>query len=274
MSRRNRNRNRSNNSIAVVHLDSAVLERDYSYQRPVRMEKVNKIISEYDPLLVNTLKVSLRDGHYYVFDGSHTLEALRIIKGTEHFMVECRLFKGLTYEKEAELFAMQNGEATRVGVPYKIRALAAAGDEGVNAFLEATRECGYEINPGVKSGKQGTIAAVSKAYSLYESMGEEEYKRMLHLLKEAWQGESWSVSNNMLSGMALFLKIFADKVNDERFSKKLGAASSIQVKKEASKVQGAAVAFQYALALTRLYNSGGGRGALKVSKLSSEWMEG
>ncbi len=274
MSRRNRNRNRSNSSINIVFLDSALLKRDFSYQRPVRMEKVNKIVSEFDPLLVNTLKVSLRDGNYYVFDGSHTLEALRIVKGTEHFPVECRLFKGLTYEKEAELFALQNGRATRIGVPFKIRALAVAGDEDVNAFLDATRDCGFEINPGMKSSKQGTIAAVSKAYSLYGSMGEETYKRMLHLLKGAWLGESWSVSNNMLGGMALFLKTFGDKVKEDRFIKKMGITSSVQVKKEASKVQGTTVAFQYALALARLYNTGGGRGALKVAKLSSESMEG
>ena len=59
MSRRNRRHN--NQSIATVYLDSASLERDFSYQRPVRMERVNKILAEFDPLLVNTLKVSLRE---------------------------------------------------------------------------------------------------------------------------------------------------------------------------------------------------------------------
>ena len=81
-------RNRKHNNTNTVYLDSALLERDFSYQRPVRMEKVSKIVAEFDPLLVNTLKVSLRNGHYYVFDGSHTLEALKIVKGKEHFPVE------------------------------------------------------------------------------------------------------------------------------------------------------------------------------------------
>ena len=271
MSRKNRNRN--HNGTNTVYLDSANLERDFSYQRPVRMEKVNKIVAEFDPLLVNTLKVSLRDGHYYVFDGSHTLEALRIVKAKEHFPVQCRLYKGLTYEREAELFAMQNGEATRVGVPYKLRALAAAGDEEVNAFLEATRACGFEINPGERSSKRGTLIAVSKAFKLYRSMGDAEYRRMLDLLKSAWHGESWSVSQNMLSGMSLLLKTFGEKVTLERFSKKLGGVSFALIQKEASKAQSVPVAYQYAFALTKLYNSGGAKGTLSISKLTMAMVE-
>ena len=272
MSKRNRNRN--HNNINLVYLDSAVLERDFSYQRPVRMEKVNKIVTEFDPLLVNTLKVSLRDGHYYVFDGSHTLEALRIVKTKEHFPVECRLYKGLTYEREAELFALQNGVATRVGVPYKIRALAAAGDEGINAFLDATRVCGFEINPGEKSSKRGNILAVSKAYSLYKSMGDDGYKKMLTLIKSAWHGECWSVSQNMLSGMALMIRTFGDKVTVDRFSKKLGGVSFNLIQKEASKLQSVPVAYQFAVALTKLYNSGGAKGTLPISKLTMAMVEG
>lgn len=272
MSRRNKRRS-NQYSTNTIYLDSAVLERDFSYQRPVRMEKVNKIVAEFDPLQVNTLKVSLRDGHYYVFDGSHTLEALKIVKAKEHFPVECKLYKGLTYEKEAELFASQDDGATRVGVPYKIRALAAAGKDEITSFLEATRSCGFEMNPGERSSKRGNILAVSKAYALYKTMDEETYKKMLNLLKAAWHGECWSVSQNMLSGMALLLKTFGDKVTVERFSKKLGGVSNMEVQREASKAQNVPVAYQYAFALTRIYNRGGAKGTLPISKLTMAMVE-
>lgn len=272
MSRRNRRHN--NQSIATVYLDSASLERDFSYQRPVRMERVNKILAEFDPLLVNTLKVSLRDGHYYVFDGSHTLEVLKIVNAKEHFPVECKLYKGLTYEKEAELFAAQDDGSTRVGVPYKIRALAAAGNEEVNSFLEATRSCGFEINPGEKINKRGNILAVSKAYSIFQSLGEDDYKRVLTLVNSAWHGECWSVSQNMLSGMALLIKIFGNKVTLDRYSKKLGGVSHTEVQREASKVQNVPVAYQYAFALARIYNRGGAKGTLPISKLTMAMVAG
>ena len=175
MSRRSRRKNRHNNAMkeketntmenktSMETLDSAVLERDFTYQRPVNMNRVREIVAEFDKDLVNILKVSFRDGHYYVFDGSHTLEALRIVNAKEHFPVVCKLYKGLTYEREAELFARQNGNATRVGTPYKLRALEQAGDEVTVHFLETTRKTGFEIAPGERTSKKNTISAVCKA---------------------------------------------------------------------------------------------------------------
>lgn len=265
MSKRNRRRNRNKNT---VFLNSQLLERDFSYQRPVDMNKVNKILSEFDKDLVNTLKVSLRDGHYYVFDGSHTLEALRLKNGTDNFMVECKLYTGLSYEREAELFALQNGESTRVGVPYKIRALAAAGDQVTVDFITATKEAGFEVSPGNRSSKHGSILAVAKANALYKSMGRESYTRMLRLILSAWHGEPWSVSQNMLSGMALLLKTFGDKITTDRFVKKMSDVSASEVQKEASKLQNLSVSYQYAFALARLYNRGGAKGTLAIAKLN------
>ena len=48
---------------SMENLDAAILERDFSYQRPVNMNRVRQIVSEFDSDLVNILKVSYRDGH-------------------------------------------------------------------------------------------------------------------------------------------------------------------------------------------------------------------
>lgn len=87
----------------IGSLNSSRLELDYSYQRPTEPERVRSIVSQFDPALVNLLKVSARDGHYYVFDGGHTLAALRTINGNKDFPVLCKIYYGLTYEEEAIL---------------------------------------------------------------------------------------------------------------------------------------------------------------------------
>ena len=70
MSKRSRRRNRQYNNANKVNaemmtsmetLDAAVLERDFSYQRPVNMNRVREIVDEFDAALVNILKVSFRD---------------------------------------------------------------------------------------------------------------------------------------------------------------------------------------------------------------------
>ena len=138
MSRKNRNaRNRANKSLNAVQLSmpfenrnslrmltencgveyttlsSAVLESDTSYQRPIDAKRVQRIVDNFDPRVVNPLKVCFRGGRYYVFDGAHTLAALKEVKKFANFSVDCLVFHGLTYEDEAYLFALQRGRRIR-----------------------------------------------------------------------------------------------------------------------------------------------------------------
>ena len=48
-----------------------------TYQRELNIHRVRKIVARFDPRLVNPPKVSYRNGHYYVFDGQHTVAVLR-----------------------------------------------------------------------------------------------------------------------------------------------------------------------------------------------------
>ena len=73
-------------------LTSTVLETDPSYQRRMNAAQVDRIVAEFNPLLVNAVKVSQRDGRFFVFDGAHTLAALRRIHEGKPFMVECKVF--------------------------------------------------------------------------------------------------------------------------------------------------------------------------------------
>ena len=73
MSKRSRRRNRQYNNqmkkentemmTSMETLDASILERDFSYQRPVNMNRVREIVDQFDADLVNILKVSFRDGH-------------------------------------------------------------------------------------------------------------------------------------------------------------------------------------------------------------------
>ena len=83
-------------------LMSNMLFTDTSYQRPVDASRVDQIVENFDPRVANTLKVSSRDGRFYVFDGAHTLMALKKLHGDAPFPVECKVFFGLSYEDEAK----------------------------------------------------------------------------------------------------------------------------------------------------------------------------
>lgn len=252
----------------IGSLNSSQLELDYSYQRPTEPERVRSIVSQFDPALVNLLKVSARDGHYYVFDGGHTLAALRAINGKKDFPVLCKIYYGLTYEEEAILFAKQQGNAKKVGIPYKLRALEAAGDLEAVDFLERTRRCGFEITPGARTVRDGNITAVKRAYDSYKQLGPDRYEKMMRLVKETWNGESWSVGQSMLGGLYEFYKTYGDGIREGRFVNKLAGVSRTAIDREASSYYGVSASVAHALAIGKFYNRGGGYGTADLALLT------
>ena len=185
-------------------------------QRMRNSQRVHKIVKNFNPQLVNPIKVSERDGKYYVFDGAHTLAALieiHRLRGESDFLVLCRVYHGLQLEDEARLFAMQNGFAEAVQMGYRIRALEVAKDPEVLDFLHVTRESGFSIAPGQCITHNGHIAAVVAAFKAYRELGAKEYQRMLKWILRTWAGESWSITKYMLGGMARFLKMYDFNMN-------------------------------------------------------------
>ena len=73
--------------IKLVHhemvINSKFLEvpRSY-YQRTLNANRVKRIAAEFDERIANAPKVSYRDGHYYVFDGQHTIAARKLLNTT------------------------------------------------------------------------------------------------------------------------------------------------------------------------------------------------
>ncbi|MBR2258239.1 MAG: type II toxin-antitoxin system PemK/MazF family toxin [Blautia sp.] len=197
----------------VMWLDNSCLQLCPDIQRKLDPARVAVIAENFDPRIANPVKVSYRDGKYFVFDGMHTRAALMSLNGGKDFPIFCRVYSGLTKEREAELFAAQFGAAAPVSMIYRLRAMEVAKDKRVLSFLQATRDSGFKINLGSRSGKNGHIAAVCEAYKTFCALGSDEYEKMLTILHRTWAGESWSVSKYMLSGMARFMQMYEVKAD-------------------------------------------------------------
>ena len=100
--------------IKLVHhemvINSKFLEvpRSY-YQRNLNANRVKRIAAEFDERIANAPKVSYRDGHYYVFDGQHTIAARKLLNNNCDLNIVCKVYSGLTEQQEALLFAQQTG---------------------------------------------------------------------------------------------------------------------------------------------------------------------
>jgi hypothetical protein len=149
----------SNKNEKYMWLNNTDLQISPEIQRKLEPMRVAEIQRKFDPLVANPVKVSYRDGQYFIFEGMHTRTALCGLNKTDDFPIFCRVYFGLTKEDEARLFATQFGISKPVPMAYKLRALEVAKDQDVLDFLDITRSNGFTITLGGHSAQNGNIAA-------------------------------------------------------------------------------------------------------------------
>ena len=255
-------------SYEYMRLPAAWLMTDTSYQRAIDEKAVERIVENFDPRLVNVIKVSHRDGRFYVFDGAHTLNALKRINGMNSFLVDCKVYRGLAYEDEAYLFALQTGESRDVAFSTRLRALLISNSQEAVDFRESTQRAGLQLASGNSTASQDTIAALAKAYKLYTRLGTQQYEAVLSLIRETWGGAAWSLTSYVLGGVAELLTEYGEEVSPERFRKKLVCVGYEDIRNEAKRQMRGSSDVAHALALVKFYNRGGGRGSLDARVLT------
>lgn len=194
---------------------------DDLYQRKIDTRRVNKIVKEFDQNLVNPIKVSYRNGKYWVIDGHHTMMALIAKNGGNDLMVDCKVFYGMTWLDEVNYFLAQNGNLARnVNINDKLRAMKNAGDPDVSNMVKLAEKCGFKIDfTGAKGPNK--IVALSTLTKVYAGMEPNEYVDYLTLLKKTWNGSPDSLSREILQGFYIFYKTYAGKFNAKSFVTRL-----------------------------------------------------
>lgn len=81
--------NKYNTEFEYKQLSTKEIVVDEKGQRNVnnRNAQFRKIMREFNPLLVNDIKVALIDGKYYCFDGQMTMKVLKARNGGKDLMV-------------------------------------------------------------------------------------------------------------------------------------------------------------------------------------------
>ena len=85
----------------LMEVSSRDLEIPDAYQRKLNTERVAKIVAGFNERIANEPKVSFRDGHYYVFDGQHTIVARKHMNGNNDLPILCKVYYGMTEADEA-----------------------------------------------------------------------------------------------------------------------------------------------------------------------------
>lgn len=215
----------NNNTTPPVftQLHSSILLSDI-YQRNLDVPRIKKIIENFNPALVNPIKVSHRDGLYYVIDGQHTLSALKIMNGDQDLKVNCFVYEGLTQQDEAYLFAQQTGIAKKVDSGHKLQALYIAGDEKITDMHDIVNSLGFIFDfSSTKAAKR--IISGATLWRMYNRSTRQEFIDSLEIVRDAWKFKQDSLKSEIIGGVNSFY-IYPDYkglISKKTAAQKLGA---------------------------------------------------
>lgn len=238
--------------VPQVHFELIPIENlvsNQKYQRELSWKQIGKIVRNFDLNLVNAIRVSRRDGVNYVVDGQHTIEAIAQISRSRSTPVWCMVSEELSYTREAELFAEQQ-QCVKQLVPYDV----------FNAKLEAKCDDQLRIRDLVGSynlrvtccSSAGGICAVGALEDIYYKYGITHLKDTLDLCIGTWQGESRSLSRNVLCAVAKIIYAYGEQIDKDLFRERLAQYSMAAIQRGARDRRPGAAGF--AEEIVSLYN--------------------
>lgn len=228
---------------------------DPTYQRPLDPTRVKKIASRFNPCLVNEVKVSYRDGKYFIFDGQHTTAVLKLRNGGD-LDISCKVFYGLTQKDEAYLFAQQNGDLARAVVSNsKIKALYASGDIDIIELKELVEQAGFIFDFG-RAKIHKRICCCSQAYRIFRMTTCREFRTILQIIMESWDGEVDSLRKEIIGGVAVLYLAHKPDLDIDRMVRAFQKESPNSIIRAGKDFSTNESDIRFARALLRVYNKG------------------
>jgi len=240
------------NYVPNVHFELVPIKdlvSNQEYQRNLSMNHVKKAVEEFDLNQINPIKVSRRNGVYYVFNGQHTAEIVAMASGSRDTPGWCMIYDDLEYVEEADIFANQMKNVKALQPCEIFKANCEAGNDKALIIKSLVESYDLKINPGATPG---TIAAISTLEKIYDRQGYDVLNRVISLIVMTWEGENKSFSSNILNGVARLIMAYGDKLKDEVFKEKVGNMSIKELTRTAKERRAGALG--YAEAMLIAYN--------------------
>lgn len=153
-------------------------------QRDLNQHRVDYLVANFDLDDFGQPVLSWRDGNFYILDGQHRIEALKIWlgKGWEVQTIECRVYQGLSEAEEADMFDRLN-DVLPVCAFDKFKTRVTAGRELECEIDKIVKQEGLVIS---RDKIPGAIAAVGTLSRLRSRSNGEVLARSLRIIRDAF----------------------------------------------------------------------------------------
>lgn len=209
---------------------------DYSYQRPIKLALVKKIMSSFDPLGFGVAPLSRRhDGQLYGMDAQQRCTAVWRKFG-EEAIVPALVMTGLSVSQEADLWMKLNTK-TNVTTLEKFRARVIAGDPIAVDIQQIIQNRGLAIGFS-GPGKIQAVGSCEKIYTGYrthlQTHHPDKLGTTLTLLVENFGMSKEALNGDLILGVGLILLTYKKRVDVTRLSGVLDRLPGIDNQKAVS----------------------------------------
>lgn len=243
--------------LQIRGIEANKLISSQDYQRPVNQRNVEMIKDGYVKELVNPVKVSLRNGKYYVFDGQHTLTVLTDLFG-EKAIIPCIIYNGLTYEREAALFAKQDEFKRKLSRVENLKAMHESGDKQTEEFINTVKKCGFRCE--FKNGRHAAPLSISNPKYFYDDIfvkkGKEYLSEILGIIKAAYPDEPSAMANDFVKGLDIFCTLYRGEFSPSDLVAKLIKVSPVTIIRNGKANMTHKGGTKFAVAIFDVYNKG------------------
>ncbi len=181
-------------------------------QRDLNQARVDKLVAEFDPEQLGTPVVNHRGECFYVIDGQHRFEALKVWlgEGWQSQQVQCEAYEGMSEAEEAEVFLKRN-DTLAVHAFAKFRVAVQAGRSDESAIDTIVRRCGLRIS---QDKRNGAVSAVGTLVRVYRRADPQTLARTLGVIRDAY-GDA-GLESIVIDGLALLCHRYNGELDDAR----------------------------------------------------------
>lgn len=188
-------------------------------QREQVQARIDRLVAEFDPEQLGYPTVNLRDDHYWVIDGAHRIEALKMWLGEwEGQSVQCQTYEGLSEAEEAEVFLKLN-DTLSVQAYAKFRIGVQAGRAEEVEVDKVVRQCMLRVS---QDKGDGAIGAVGTLMRVYRRSGPQTLARTLLIIRDAYGDAGLEAS--VIDGIGLLCNRFNGDLDDVKLVQRLSGA--------------------------------------------------
>lgn len=185
----------------------AVMRVSPLVQRELKPYHVNHLIAQFDIEQVGVPTLNYRDGHHYVIDGQHRIEAMRGM-GLGETKLDCAVFSGLTDQQEAEMFLRLNNVLAVNGFD-RYRVGVQAGREEDCALSDILDELGLHVS---MDRTEGSVHCIGTLRRIYQQTGGDNLSRTLRIVHTAYG--DFGLASAVIDGIGILLHRYEGQLHD------------------------------------------------------------